>query len=208
MRQVEFLDRNPRVGLVGTQSVWTDDAGTGSNLRLPVDHAKIMQSLRHGQHAVTHSTIMVRTAEIKGIGGYWSTGISEDWDLFLRLGEQVELANLDEVLGSIRISESSLTGRNLFESRARIAYACDLAVRRRKGQDPITFSQYMKPAWRRALLKINTAARTQYRRGVVDRLAGKQFRGLMRVGVSALGAPVTASFRLKRSFDSHVRERI
>ena len=39
---------------------------------------------------------------MKQIGGYWENPRGEEWDLFLRLGEHAELANLNKVLLSYR----------------------------------------------------------------------------------------------------------
>jgi glycosyltransferase involved in cell wall biosynthesis len=196
--QVAYLDSHPEVGLVGTQAVWRFGPAHGRSLALPLNHRPITFALRRGQHAITHSTILCRTDDLLAIRGYWAEGISEDWDMFLRISERTQLANLPSVYQSILLSSSTLTGTNLFEARARIAYACELARRRRRGRPALPFEAFLGSSLRRLRIGADVYSRHQYRLGVTDRLRGRPVRGTARIAWAAACGPRAALYRVAR----------
>ena len=107
-RQVEFLDDNPDVGLVGAQ---IQRMGPSGNLQLPsafpTDHDDIYEQLADNRHAMVNPVVTFRRELFDSIGGYWEHDIAEDWDMFLRIGEVSKLANLDEPLLGYRFHPTS-----------------------------------------------------------------------------------------------------
>jgi glycosyltransferase involved in cell wall biosynthesis len=148
-RQAAALDRRPEVGLAGTWAAEIDARGVRCGVRTPATGAgELRQILRRGNPFV-HSTIMARTALFRGLGGYRSAFQgAEDYDLWLRASEVVEVANLPEVLVGYRVHAQSVSHRH----RLRQAFSVRLAqraaaVRRQAGFDP-TEALKAPPDWR------------------------------------------------------------
>jgi hypothetical protein len=76
---------------------------------VPLAHAAIEQDLLKGKGgAIAHPGAFMRTDAVRRVGGYRPEyDLAEDLDLFLRLGEIGELANIDEVLLLYRLHTSS-----------------------------------------------------------------------------------------------------
>jgi glycosyltransferase involved in cell wall biosynthesis len=201
-RQRDFLRAHPAVGLLGTQ-VAPLGKRPGRSLHLPQDHAAIFEALMQGRHGLCHSSIMCRTQLLKEIGGYWERGIAEDWDMFLRMGERAELANLDEVLLHYRILACSLQGSRMAELRQRIAYSCDRARRRQQGLPPIDYSDFQlqrqrAPVWSRLGDVLDGYALSHYRLAMGEILGAQIVRGYARLAWAACLSPRLTQQRLRR----------
>ena len=110
-KQVEFLNENPDVVCVGAQPMLIDGDGRKIMvMKMPLAHAEIDKSHISGHgHAMTHPLAMIRLQTLNAIGGYRiDYEHAEDIDLWLRLGEEGELANLPEVLLNYRQHFSSI----------------------------------------------------------------------------------------------------
>jgi glycosyltransferase involved in cell wall biosynthesis len=202
-KQVAFLKSRPRVGLVGTQHDWLFGERAGGGGPLPCDHASIDAALMRGNHAVCHGSMMCRTDALRRAGGYWATGISEDWDMFLRLSEHTELANLNEVLLHVRILESGIQSRQMTETRARMIFACEAARRRRQHLQPISYDEFLarqrnQPWWRRAHDWLEVHARTQYRKAQPEILGRRPALGYARLAWAAACSPKLTWQRIRR----------
>ena len=95
-RQYDFLTQHPDHGAVGTASIRTDVNGADQQSYIhPATHEAIRYELLRWRSSVLHGSTMIRTSALKAIGGYrpkmW---ISEDNDMFLRLGEHSRIANI------------------------------------------------------------------------------------------------------------------
>lgn len=144
---------------------------------------------------------MCRTAVLKKVGGFWADGIAEDWDMFLRVAEAAELANLDECLYSVRVHSQSLNARRMTEMRLRIAYSCDRAERRRRGQPPVLYDEFCdrRHTWWRAIAdRVDGYAMLQYRRAIAEQLGHQAARGRLRLAWAAACGPHLTQQRLLR----------
>lgn len=109
-REVNFLDRHPEIGLLGSAYDMVDKEGkVVGRISPPTDNTTLQRTLvRH--NCFGHGSIMVRCGLIKQIGGYWEElPVVHDYELYLRASEQTSLANLIEPLYAWRLHESSLT---------------------------------------------------------------------------------------------------
>lgn len=202
-KQLDYLRQQSRVGLVGTQIEPLGAVRAGGSSALPTDHASIYENLIHGRVAIYHPTIMGRTALMRSVGGYWDHGVAQDWDFYLRLAEETELANLDQVLLSYRIHTGSTTSTYLRKARLRVKYACECARRRQAGRPKITFDDFTQverqaPLWRRALDTLELHARRQYRIALNDKLGSRPLRGYLRLGWAAACSPLLTQQRVIR----------
>ena len=203
-KQVAFLRENPQVGLVGAQIIPLGAKKAGRPIQLATDHKTIYAQLRRGQHAMCHPTILMRTELLKGIGGYWKQhGMFDAWDMFLRMGEVGDLANLNESLLQYRIHTGSINGKHLRKLQASIEFACELARRREEKLPPISYEDYFEQAKDRgffAKLKKNVSvyALLQYRLALIDLHGGHPLRGYGRLCWAVLCSPARAAHRIIR----------
>ncbi|AWB26407.1 glycosyltransferase family 2 protein [Halococcoides cellulosivorans] len=96
-RQIELLERNPSVGLVGCFLRKKDpDTGATTLQREPVESAAIRRRLPL-HNPIPHSTWMVRREVYETVGRYRSYRW-EDYELLSRVIQQYEVRNLDAAL--------------------------------------------------------------------------------------------------------------
>lgn len=106
-RQVEFLDRNSAVAVVGSAMMTTSTRGyVGSLMRFPEHPAEIRRLLPR-RNCMGHPSVMFRRRAVLELGGYRFDGV-EDYDLWLRISEQHDLANLQDALVRYRLHPGQL----------------------------------------------------------------------------------------------------
>ncbi len=114
-RQVSYLDAHPGCAALGTWVQRTDPLGSPAGLQEPpTDHTAIDRGLLAGDASVlVHATLMMRGDALRTIGG-WRLGTDwvEDLDLFLRLTEHGNVANLPAHLYTYRRHVQSVCFRN------------------------------------------------------------------------------------------------
>jgi glycosyltransferase involved in cell wall biosynthesis len=108
MKQINFLEKNNEVVLIGTNANYMSENGKISKIMInvPSDHETILNNLFKKKRAIIQSTIVARADILKKIGGYRENVYPEDYDLFFRISEIGKIHNLDESLASIRIHKS------------------------------------------------------------------------------------------------------
>jgi glycosyltransferase involved in cell wall biosynthesis len=109
-RQIDFLESNPDVGVLGTQinRVNADDKPFGQ-WRLPTDSDLVGWQLFFN-NSLCHPTVMMRHSLLQDLNGYadWATH-AEDYELWTRAVLQSQLANLPETLHDLRRHGDSVT---------------------------------------------------------------------------------------------------
>ncbi len=132
-RQVEFLRRHPQVVCVGTGQRWIDQDGLTLLECVPAqDNATLQAQLLAGRTEICHPTAMVRGQAVRAVGGYDPQfRCAQDLDLWLRLGEVGELANLPDLLLDYRVHTDSVSERRTHQQQANVRLACELAWQRR-----------------------------------------------------------------------------
>jgi glycosyltransferase involved in cell wall biosynthesis len=131
--QVAFLRQHPQVVCVGGAQDWVDEAGRllRHNHEVETD-AEIQQRLLTGCTAINHPSAMFRRSTILQIGGYDETMCpSEDLDLWLKMGEIGELANLGETVTLYRQHSGSVSELRQIEQNDKRYRACEQAWKRR-----------------------------------------------------------------------------
>lgn len=107
-RQVAFLDAHPDVAVVGGAWIVVDATGTSLGVvRVPTSSRAVDKELLH-RNCISHPTVVMRTAVIRAAGGY-RLHAGEDWDLWLRVAEESQLANLPEPVIRYRRHPGQLT---------------------------------------------------------------------------------------------------
>jgi glycosyltransferase involved in cell wall biosynthesis len=110
--QAAFLEANPRVGLVGSWTLEIDEGGRPLGLRTPPADDGALRKLLARTNPFVHSSIMARTALLRQLGGYRPAfEMAEDYDLWLRVSEASDVANLEQPLVSYRLHGENLSRR-------------------------------------------------------------------------------------------------
>lgn len=133
-KQVEFLDAHPSCVAAGAWIEVVDDAGRHLGVKTFVTtHDAIAAALLRGISPMAHPTIVARREALRDAGGYDAGRYpSEDLDLWFRLAERGELANLGEVLLRHRRHEAAV-GVVEREKMKAMALAISNEARTRRG---------------------------------------------------------------------------
>jgi GT2 family glycosyltransferase len=138
--QVAFMEAHPEVGLLGGAVEFIN--GSGQPLAIctnPVDDGEIRSALLE-RCAFWHPSVVMRKTVFFRAGGYRNIVIdAEDYDLWLRIAEHSQLANLQEVVLRYRLHPHQVSVRKC-RQQALSALAARVAARsRRAGRpDPLT----------------------------------------------------------------------
>jgi hypothetical protein len=148
-RQMRHLNAHPGIGLLGSWAQEIDaGGGRGGRLRPATEPAELDRVLMRANPFV-HSSVMFRGELARRAGGFRAAfRAAEDYDLWLRLAEIAQLANLPENLVEYRVHGENVTSRNAI----RQAFSARLArrsarARRETGSDPAG-SLTEPPDWR------------------------------------------------------------
>ena len=204
-KQLSFLANHPKIGLVGgqIQRLGSRQSGLGSNF--PLEHEAIERMLLQNQHSVCNPTVVFRKELYEQVGGYWDYDISEDWDLFLRIGEVSRLANMPDLLLRYRFHRKSINGRRIVQAQLFNEYAAFLATYRRSGHDEISFENFVEHhrinCWPSSWLFYSDCYSIgQYRRAVASLYGGQRVRGLLRLALSMAMSPTRTARRVGNMF--------
>jgi glycosyltransferase involved in cell wall biosynthesis len=112
--QVDFLTSNPGIALVGgAVEVIDGESRVLNTIRLPSDPERVRLHMRKLGCALAHPTVLFRRSVLEKVGGFRKAYLhAEDYDLWLRMLESFELANLDHVLLGYRRHEASISYRH------------------------------------------------------------------------------------------------
>jgi glycosyltransferase involved in cell wall biosynthesis len=132
-QQVAYLDSHPNVVAVGGWWDMIDAAGRFlTTFKAPTTNAEIQSALLVGHCSLTHSCVMMRRQAVEKVGGYDARfTFGHDFNMWLRLGEVGELANMPRVLARFRLHEGSVSETKRYEQREFCRRACEEAWQRR-----------------------------------------------------------------------------
>jgi glycosyltransferase involved in cell wall biosynthesis len=105
-KQIQFMDDNPKVGVLGTQIQLLDEDGNsqklgtmGREVRYPTTDDTIKTFLLHGQNSICHPSVVVKNEILQIVGGYEMLfPKAEDLHLWLRMLPHTNFSNLEEKL--------------------------------------------------------------------------------------------------------------
>lgn len=132
-KQVEFMEANPRCGLVGTWSeIWVDDRPSGRFHKHPTNNLQLKFDLFFDNPFV-HSSVMIRKSVLDKVGLYTTDTTRqppEDYELWSRISRESEIANIGEILHIYREISTSMSrnGINPFLERV-INIGCENIAR-------------------------------------------------------------------------------
>jgi cellulose synthase/poly-beta-1,6-N-acetylglucosamine synthase-like glycosyltransferase len=143
-----FLEEHPKVGLVGGATEWINASGKSLRIeRFPTKDHEIRAAF--AVHCpFCQPTVVVRREAFLLVGGYRTLFVqAEDYDLWMRIAEHFEVANLEEVVLKYRIHAYQLTLRKHMQQCLYCLAARLSASSRKSGQpDPLNTIAEITPA--------------------------------------------------------------
>ncbi len=138
-RQLDYLDANANIGVLGTGCTCIDEEGRPSTFKFDnvTTPEEVVADLRNGP-PLCHPSVMMRRDALLAVGGYHRAyRHCEDYDLWLRLSERVRMANLPERLLLYRQSPTQVSYRHAYAQKIGAAIAWEAHVERSNGRpDP------------------------------------------------------------------------
>lgn len=115
-KQVEFLKKNPKVVLVGSQCSWINFKGQKINgFKVATDDLIIRKKMfiRNQFH---HASVMFKKKDVLKLGGYKHLfNGAEDYELWFRFSDLGKLYNLPEELISRRLYNEAISSKKHFK---------------------------------------------------------------------------------------------
>lgn len=109
-RQVERLAAEPGIAVLGTWVLKIDEHGATLEVKRYTDNPDLLLWTSHHGMPLTHSSMMMRTAALRSVGGYdaamWTMC---DYDVVVRMSEIGDLVVLPEVLVRYRRTPGQIT---------------------------------------------------------------------------------------------------
>ena len=146
--QFDYMEKYPSVGLLGGATEWIDAKGRSLYIdRFPLTDREIRDAFSEGC-PYCQPTVLFRNEAFLLAGGYRAVfGQSEDYDLWLRIAEHFEIANLGQVVHKYRIHPGQISMRRRKEQTLSILAAQISARERLKGNpDPLNTCTEITPA--------------------------------------------------------------
>jgi len=133
-KQVNYLERNQEIALLGTAVKVIDSEGNHlQDIEYPLRHPFICQALKK-YNCFCHGSVVFRKRCFDEIEGYREAfTTAQDYDLWLRLSEKYQVANLPDRLYKYRFTPSSLTFRKIFDQTRMAAFARKAVLIRDEG---------------------------------------------------------------------------
>ncbi len=114
LKQVDFLKKNPELALCGTGAVIVDEEGKEiARYLMPQTDSEIRKKILR-MNCFIHSSALYKADAVKQIGGYTVEKMSEDHDLWLRLGRTGKFANLPSFSVQYRFSPGGYNSQDKF----------------------------------------------------------------------------------------------
>src|SRR5438309_929617 len=146
--EFEFMERHPQVGLLGGATEWIDATGRSLEIHgFPTQDREIRSELAT-RCPFCQPTVLIRSEAFALVGGYRAVfAQAEDYDLWLRIAEHFEIANLKQVVLKYRIHPYQMSMRKRKQQTLCILAAQVSASARRNGNpDPLSSFEEIKPA--------------------------------------------------------------
>lgn len=116
-KQLDFMAAHPEISVLGTAMQEFDGDTLGSVRRLPETHDAIARYATINS-PMNHPSVLMRTADIREVGGYRPMHNMEDYDLWARLiAGGKKLHNLPEPLTYFRVGDAQMKRRTTPETR-------------------------------------------------------------------------------------------
>jgi len=137
-KQIQFVEENPGVALVGSSYYQINDEGkTIALINVLTDCQQIKQGLWK-QNWFGHGTVMFRREVVAELGGYNEKyKFSQDYDLWLRIAQKYKVSNIDEPLYYWRSNTACISNADRQQQQYYKNMAISEAHKRQSCQHPL-----------------------------------------------------------------------
>lgn len=137
-KQVKFLNTHKDVGLVGSSYMLIDEKGNKVQNRVKTKSEELKKDLWKGNR-FCHGSVIFRKDCVKKVGFYREEfKASQDYDLWLRISEFWNMANIKDLLYGLRVNVRSISVLNKFEQERYASLAKILAKQKKMyGKDKL-----------------------------------------------------------------------
>jgi glycosyltransferase involved in cell wall biosynthesis len=200
--QLNYMEKNREVVMLGTQIKFIMGKKEFPGAAIPLNHEEIHKLLMKKKAVMCHGSAMIRTEALRMIKGYRILRAGQDLDVFLRLCEIGNAANLSETLYLIRIHRMSECFAFQKQVNQGWSYAIECALCRRKELEEPTYEEFLRK-WdnqnilKRSLAWIDIWSAVEYRTALIDFSESKYLHGLIRLVCAALCRPEGVARRIK-----------
>lgn len=136
--QVDFMEKHPKVGLLGGAVQWINAAGKPIYVgHVPTDDQQLRESMAVHSPFWQPTVILLKEAFVR-VGGYRNAfAPAEDYDLWLRITEHFQCANLKDIVLRYRIHPQQVSLRKRKQQTLGILAARRSAAMRKDGLQDI-----------------------------------------------------------------------
>jgi hypothetical protein len=147
--QLEFMESHPAIAVVGGAVQTISASGLELAVEVyPLADRDIKRVLDRGECPFVHPTVLMRRDTFVSVGGYRKAAVhAEDYDLWTRIGDRFELANLDSVVLKYRRHVNQVSIQKCKQQALSALAARTAALYRRNGlDDPLEGIPKMTPS--------------------------------------------------------------
>lgn len=173
--EVDYLERHPEVGLLGGAVQWIDSQGNLLKFdgAYPSEDPEIREDLKV-RNPFWHPTVVMRREAYVRVGGYRAAfSQSDDYDLWLRISEHYQCANLKQRILKYRVHSGQLSVKKRKDQVYCFMAARVSASLRREGKaDPLDSAGRVTPALLAAMGISEAAQRKEFESSYDDYIKG------------------------------------
>jgi len=163
--QVEYLDRNKEIDVVGSNVIYFSNY-TGKELNrsnFPLGHSAIKRKYLNGEHGVQHPSTMIRAKVMKQYKYVQENFKAEDYEIFAKMiKDGHRFANINEVLTKMRVHSNSVSSNIKFETIAKTYKIRDEIFNTSTNQLKIYFYYWYILNYKKFLITQNVIMRSLY----------------------------------------------
>jgi hypothetical protein len=140
-KEIEFLDNNKNVGLVGTDYLFINEKGKMVHIVKCLNKSRELRAKLLEGNQFGHGSVMLRRECIDKVGTYREEfKFAQDYDFYLRIAEVYDVVNISEPFYKWRINIESISVKKKMLQDKYASLAIELAKERRQsGKDKLQY---------------------------------------------------------------------
>lgn len=195
--QVNYLESNPNMDLIGTNIIKIDENGSSLSRNSRIIDPDLINKTLLISSPLAHPTWLGRRGVFTHLKGYRNVAPAEDYDFLLRLtsfGYKFTNINVDGL--KLRIREGNTTSSQGLKQRKAVNYVLKMHKERlNSGQDSYSRECFQKYTNSNLVIKkAHYASQIFYDNAVINFHSGKTLLSMLYFGVSILLSPYQAQF--------------
>lgn len=139
-RQLAYLAEHPGVAAVGSSLQYIDETGRPTHVgRYALAPDDVFNALLEGNSPMAHPSVAMRKSAVLAVGGYRPLFVhAEDFDLWQRLADRYQMANLPDVLLKYRVHGHNVSKvHHFWQALSGYSARCAAQDRRSGKADPL-----------------------------------------------------------------------